>query len=389
MKSFKKFSSVIKVLIILVVLSMLAIYFADYEYILRGARVVYLTGHQSAFIDDYPYFSNAEVKNNDKNIQTWPTANAYNEISSTSRLDSINKEMNTVAFLIIKNDSIVYEDYSDNYGLDSKTNSFSMAKSITTSLLFKAIDDGHIKSLDQPITDFYPDFKGKFANECSVGDLASMASGLNWEENYYSPFSMTAQAHYDDDISQLIKTCKITTKPGLSYNYLSGNTELLAMIIQKAVEMPLADYLSESFWKPLGMRNDALWQMDSERKKMVKAYCCISSNARDFAKFGKLYLDKGNWNGDQLINQEHAQLAIQSRFKESPQYGYGFWLTDYKDKNAFAMRGFKGQYVIGIPEENMIIVRLGKGRNKKKVNNFPTDFYVYYDEALKMVKNDK
>ena len=385
MKTLKKFSKGIKVIIILVVLSMLAIYLADYEYILRGARVVYLTGHQSAFIDDYPYFSNAEVENSDQ-VQTWPTSLNYNNITTTSRLDSINSEMKTIAFLIIKNDSIIYEDYKGNYNADSKTNSFSMAKSITTSLLFKAIDDGYIKSLDQPITDFYPDFKGKFADECQVGDLASMASGLNWEEDYYNPFSMTAKAYYDDDISQVIEDCKITTKPGLSFNYLSGNTQLLAMIIENAVDMPLADYLSESFWQPMGMRNKALWQMDSEEKEMVKAYCCITSNARDFAKFAKLYLDHGQWNGQQLIREEHAKMAIRPRFEESPQYGYGFWLTDYKNKHAFAMRGFKGQYVIGIPEDDVIIVRLGKGRNKKKVDHFPTDFYVYYDEALKMLE---
>ena len=385
MKRFKRFSKAIKILIIFIVMSMLAIYIMDYEYIFRGVRVVYLTGHRSAFIDDFPYFSNAKVDNSDK-VETWPTASDYNEMPSTDRLDSIHEKMNTVAFMIIKNDSIVHEKYFNGYDADSKTNSFSMAKSITTSLLFKAIDDGHIKSLDQPLVDFYPDFKGKFAEECTVGDLASMASGLNWEEDYYNPFSMTAQAYYDDDISSLIQECEITTRPGKSFNYLSGNTELLAMVIQKAVEMPLAKYLSKSFWQPLGMKNDALWQMDSEARGMVKAYCCIGSNARDFARFAKLYLDHGKWNGQQLIREEHAKMAVQPRFKDSPQYGYGFWLTDHNNKHAFAMRGFKGQYVIGIPEDDVIIVRLGKGRNKKKVNHFPTDFYVYYEEALKMLE---
>ena len=387
MNRMKRISNVIKIFIVIIVLLVLGLYITDNEYVLRGARVVYLTGHQSAFIDDHPYFSNEKVNNSDQ-VQNWPTANLTNEITSTARLDSINDKMNTIAFLIIKNDSIVYENYKDDYSADSQTNSFSMAKSITSSLLFKAIDEGYIKSLDQPITDFYPDFKGAFANECTVGDLASMASGLNWVEDYYSPFAITAKAYYDDNITQLMKTCKITTKPGLSYKYLSGNTELLAMIIQQAVEMPLADYLSQSLWQPLGMRNDASWQVDSEKNGMVKAYCCIGSNARDFAKFGKLYMDEGKWNDKQLISKKHAQLAIQPRFKESPQYGYGFWLTDYKDKQAFAMRGLKGQYVIGIPEEDMIIVRLGKGRNRDKVNHFPTDFYVYYDEALKMVDTE-
>jgi CubicO group peptidase (beta-lactamase class C family) len=385
MKRFKRFSKAIKILIIFIVLSMLTIYIMDYEYIFRGVRVVYLTGHRSAFIDDFPYFSNAKVDNSDK-VETWPTASDYNEMPSTDRLDSIHEKMNTVAFMIIKNDSIVHEKYFNGYDADSKTNSFSMAKSITTSLLFKAIDDGHIKSLDQPLVDYYPDFKGKFAEECTVGDLASMASGLNWEEDYYNPFSMTAQAYYDNDISSLIQECEITTRPGKSFNYLSGNTELLAMVIQKAVEMPLADYLSESFWQPLRMKNKALWQMDSEARGMVKAYCCIASNARDFARFAKLYLDHGKWNGQQLIREEHAKMAVQPRFKDSPQYGYGFWLTDHNNKRAFAMRGFKGQYVIGIPEDDVIIVRLGKGRNKKKVNHFPTDFYVYYEEALKMLE---
>jgi CubicO group peptidase (beta-lactamase class C family) len=119
---------------------------------------------------------------------------------------------------------------------------------------------------------------------------------------------------------------------------------------------------------------------------MVKAYCCIASNARDFARFAKLYLDHGKWNGEQLIREEHAKMAVQPRFEDSPQYGYGFWLTDHKNKHAFAMRGFKGQYVIGIPEDDVIIVRLGKGRNKKKVDHFPTDFYVYYEETLKMLE---
>ena len=385
MNTLKRFSKAIKVLIIFIVLSMLAIYMADYEYIFRGVRVVYLTGHRSAFIDDFPYFSNAEVKNADK-VENWPTASNYNEIPTTDRLDSIHEKMNTIAFMIIKNDSIIHEKYFNGYDADSKTNSFSMAKSITTSLLFKAIDDGHIKSLEQPLVDFYPDFEGKFAEECMVGDLASMASGLNWEEDYYNPFSMTAQAYYDDDISSLIQECEITTRPGKSFNYLSGNTELLAMILEKAVEMPLAEYLSKSFWQPLRMKNKALWQMDSEAKGMVKAYCCIASNARDFARFAKLYLDHGKWNGQQLIRQEHAKMAVQPRFEDSPQYGYGFWLTDHKNKHAFAMRGFKGQYVIGIPEDDVIVVRLGKGRNKKKVDHFPTDFYVYYEEALKMLE---
>ena len=258
-----------------------------------------------------------------------------------------------------------------------------MAKSITSALLGKAIQDGHIEGLNQPIGDFYPKFESA---ETTVGDLASMASGLDWEESYKSPFSVTARAYYDDDLAETILNQSVTETPGQSFKYLSGNTQLLGMIIQKATGQPLAQYLEKSFWQPLGMEQDALWQIDDKDNKLVKTYCCIASNARDFARFGKLYKNNGQWNGEQILPSEFVAKSIVPRFEADPEYGYGFWLSDHLDKQIFVMRGILGQYVITIPEDDLIIVRLGHQRGNFMAGKpFTQDFYDYIDAAYDML----
>lgn len=378
----KVIRQILKWIIGILLLAYILLYIFDATYVLKGIRVVYLTGHKTAFIDDYSYFDNRTIEN--KTVQPWKEKET--NIKSTSRLVETNEEYGTIAYMLIKNGEIVYENYAEDYSKNSKTNSFSMAKSITSVLLFKAIQDGFIKGLEQPITDFYPDFKGEFAHQTTVGDLASMASGLNWEEHYYSPFSMTAKAYYDDHISELIENLSVDEKPGESFKYLSGNTQLLGMIITKAVGKSLSEYLSQSIWKPLGMRDTAYWQLDDIDNGMEKTYCCIASNARDFAKIGLLFSQNGQWNGEQIIKPTFVEKATTSRFKGSP-YGYGFWISGYKDKHIFSMRGILGQYVISIPEDDLIIVRLGHKRDEEKINEFPKDFYIYIDEAYEMLKN--
>lgn len=382
MKILAKF---LKWFIIIILVLIVGLYATGYGYVLKGVRVVYMTGHTTAFIDDHPYFTNRTIETSTPQI--WEKHKDYNTTAPTERLIETNDKYGTVAFLIIKNGKILYENYAEGYSETSKTNSFSMAKSITTSLLFKAVQDGHIQSLDQPLTDFFPDFKGEYAAQCTVGDLASMSSGLNWNENYYSPFSMTAKAYYDGDLEDLILDLAIDEKPGQAFKYLSGNTQLLAMVIEKATQKSLSEYLSQSFWRPMGMNDIGLWQLDNENG-IEKAYCCISTNARNFAKFGQLYLNKGSWKGQQIIDSSFTEMATKPKFDNSPEYGYGFWLSDYKDKQIFTMQGILGQYVISIPEDDLIIVRLGHQRDMLKIEKLPLDFYIYIDEAYLMLSSD-
>ena len=137
----------------------------------------------------------------------------------------------------------------------------------------------------------------------------------------------------------------------------------------------------------MGAENSALWQIDDEENRLVKAYCCIGSNARDFARFGKLYKDYGKWNGEQILDSAFVAKSITPRFSDSPEYGYGFWLSDYVEKKIFVMRGILGQYVIVIPEDDLIIVRLGHKRGNKTDLPFSSDFYVYVREVYEMIEN--
>lgn len=144
-----------------------------------------------------------------------------------------------------------------------------------------------------------------------------MSSGLNWNENYYNPFASTARSYFGENNREQILELQVTETPGKEFKYLSGNTELLGMVIEKATGMSLSEYLSKSFWKPMGMNDDALWQIDSRKSNLEKAYCCIASNARNFAKFGRLFENYGDWNGTQLLDSSYVALASRPRFEKA------------------------------------------------------------------------
>lgn len=358
-------------------------YLFDVDYLFKAVRVVYLNGKTTAYLDDYTYFDNREIKKGAG--QPWAMHKDFNKVKATKRLEEVHKELGTVAYLIIKNDSIWHESYYDGYGKDSKSNSFSMAKTVVTAAMFKAIMEGKIKSLDQPVSDYFPEYKEGLAAKLTVGDLSSMSTGMDWGEQYSSAFSVTTRAYFGDELEKTVLNVPIVREPGKEFEYVSGATQLLAMVIVKATGKHLSDYVSKHFWQPMGAENDALWQIDHEGG-IEKAYCCIGSNARDFARFGKLFLHNGNWNGNQILDSTAVAKMTAPKFKESPQYGYGVWLNDYLGKKMYYMRGHLGQFVIVIPEDNIIIVRLGHTKGLQTMSDpHSNDFYVYVDEAYKMM----
>ncbi len=368
-----------------IVLSFIIIlaYLFDVDYLFKAVRVVYLNGKTTAYLDDYTYFDNREIKKG--TAQPWAMHKDYNKVKATQRLEDVHRELGTVAYLIIKNDSIWHESYYDGYGKDSKSNSFSMAKTVVTAAMFKAIMEGKIKGPDQKVSDYFPEYKEGLAAKLTVGDLSSMSTGMDWGEQYSSAFSVTTRAYFGDELEKTVLNVPIVSEPGKNFEYVSGATQLLAMVIVKATGQHLSDYLSKHFWQPMGAENDALWQTDREGG-IEKAYCCIGSNARDFARFGKLFEHLGNWNGTQILDSAMVQKMITPRFPDSPQYGYGVWLNDYMGKKMYYMRGHLGQFVIVIPEDKIIIVRLGHTKGLQTATDaHSNDFYVYVDEAYKMM----
>lgn len=339
-----------------------------------------------ADITDYKYFDNIDIPKS-KNPQSWPFHKDFNTVKSTDKLNATHDRLGTIAYLIIKNDSLWYEKYYDGYNEKSYSNSFSIAKSIVTGILGKAIDEGYIKDLDQKVGDFIPEYKNGLAAKLTVGDLSSMSSGMKWTEDYKNIFGVTARAYVGTGLEELIMSRPIIREPGKSFKYLSGDTQLLAMTIEKATGKKISSLAYDWFWNPIGAENNALWQVDNLKTNTEKAYCCFNSNARDFAKFGKLFKDYGYWNGEKLLDSIFVKKVTTKRFNESPHYGYGFWLGDYKGMEYFSMRGHLGQYVIVFPKENIMIVRLGKRNDKKtEANIYPDDQLTFIEEGLKMIK---
>ncbi len=366
-------------LVVLGVLILL-IYIFNVDYIFKGVRTIYFTGNNTAFISDYEYFDNREVKSSKP--QPWALHNEYNKKYESNKLKKLNEDRKTKSFLVIKNDSIIFEKYYLGHKQTDISNTFSVSKSIVTSMMGKAIMEGKIKGLNQYVSDFYNEYEKGLASELTIGNLASMSSGMQWSEKYYNPINITSESYFTDDLRSVILRQKIENKPGQNFRYSSGDTQLLAMVIEKATGTTLSDYLIQKFWIPMGAETTALWQIDSEKSGMEKAYCCISATARDIAKFGKLYINKGKWGDTQILDSTFVKLSLKPVFDETPFYGYGWWLYEYEGKKVFTMNGHRGQFVISFPDENIIIVR--QGEDNKKEGDGTGDLFQYISEGYKL-----
>lgn len=367
--------------------------------VLNGAIVV--TGntylykavyHNLSNIDDNTIFENRAISNG-KDTNDWSLGKDYNKAKTPDFLSAELTKLESIAYLIIKDDSIRYEQYWDGYGPDKLSGSFSMAKTFVSILAGIALDEGKIKSLDQSVSDFIQEFKEGENAKVTIRHLLTMSSGLNWDESYINPFSKTTKAYYGTDLYPLIATLKVVEEPGETFKYLSGNTQVLAFVLEKATGKKLSDYASEKLWKPMGASYAAEWNLD-KKGGAEKAYCCFYSNARDFARFGKLYLNKGKWGEQQLVSEKYVEESIQPANllyddgRKNDCYGYSWWLLpNYKGHDIFYARGILGQYIVVIPDKKMIVVRLGKKRAAKDPDNkHIPDVYTFIDGALEMYK---
>ncbi len=218
-------------------------------------------------------------------------------------LNEMVKLHHTLSFMIIRNDSIIYENYANKYTDTSVLSGFSVAKSFVSTLIGIAIDEGKIKSVRQPITDFIPELTDKGFGKITIKNLLNHTSGIRFSKQRYNPNSDNAQFYYTKNLRTKTLQSKIEEAPGLYFNYQSENYQLLGLIIERATHQTLSNYLQEKIWKPLGMENNGFWNIDnSSNTGIEKAFCCLNATTHDFAKLGRLFLDKGSWNGRQLIS---------------------------------------------------------------------------------------
>lgn len=384
----KKLVSFLKSLFAILAVLVAGLYISGYGYLIElGAKVVEL-GRTSAGLEDYVYFDSREITKSD-DPQAWALHTDYNSVPATNKLQKLHQNHKTVAFLVIKNDSIWHEQYFEGFGKDSKTNSFSMVKTIVSASLAKAIEEGAVKSFDQPVKDFLPWLKGEYADVVTVGNLATMTSGLKWKEDYDNLLTITPRTYISRDIVDVMKTLPIEAAPGERFVYQSGSTQLLSLVLTAATGETISDLVRRYFWNPLGAHADANWRLDSAEYGIEKSYCCFNSNARDFARFATLFKNDGIWNGKQLISASYVKNSITPQFEDGQDYGYGWWLGSHMGKRFYSMRGHNGQYVIVFPEEDVIVVRLGH----EQLPDLPgvrhsADYLGYMEEAFAMLNNE-
>lgn len=263
----------------------------------------------------------------------------------------------TLSFIIIRNDTILYEKYFSGYDKSSVLTSFSVAKSFISALVGIAIDEGYIKSVKQPVTDFLTDLKDKNFRKVTIEDLLNMKTGIKFNENYSSPFSSVVKYYFGAHLKRYIRHLKVNQTPGVKYDYVSVSSLLLSQIVEKATGRKISDYLQDKIWIPLGMEYDATWSTDNNKDQTVKAFCGLNTHALDYAKFGRLYLDHGNWNGKQIISERWVDLST-SYSKDSTSSFY-YWYQWRVGKHDFFAKGAKGQFIYVNPSKNIIIVRNG------------------------------
>ncbi|RHJ91127.1 serine hydrolase domain-containing protein [Parabacteroides bouchesdurhonensis] len=357
------------------------------NYYLRRALV-----HLLPKIDQYPIFENRIVKAGAP--EPWKISEKYNTLSIPVKYIPAFEELGTVAFIIIQNDSLLFEQYWEDYSPNSHSNSFSMAKSIVSLATGCAIDDGFIKSVDQPVSDFIPGFEGFNGKQLTLRHLLTMSAGVDFQEAYSSPFSPTTKLYYGNNLQEIAFGMKEIEEPGKRFNYQSGVTQLLAFILEKATGEPLSSYVSRKLWTPMHAEEDALWSMD-RKDGIEKAYCCFNSNARDFARFGQLLLNKGSWNGQQLVSASYLEEAItpdssllyNDTDEPNKSYGFQFWSLNHDGIQIPYMRGILGQYVFVIPERNAVVVRLGHKRDKEYTSqHYPQDIDTWLDAAMDIIQ---
>ena len=373
----------IKILVITIAVLFAVVYTLNLEYFARGIRIVYLNLETTVFIDDLKYFDYETIKSP---LEKSPWAESEDKTTNFStEFEDYNKKMRTAAYIVIQNDTIIGEKYYKDYSVNSTTNSFSMAKTPVSLMMAKAFEQGYINSLEDKVIDYIPGLKGEFANEVKIIDLAAMTSGIDWEEGTSNPFSPVAKQYFYEDLDKLMLDQKFIDEPSKNYKYSSANTQILSMVIEKATGMKTNDYFEKEFWSKINPDNDAYWQIDSKESGNVKSFCCLHSNARDFSRLGKLYIDNGSWHGSQIIDSTFIQKSTKPYLDDFREYGIGVWLSDYKDLKISLMSGHQGQYVIMIPEKKLIITRLGERDVDLGRAGVSPDVLVYIDEALKLI----
>lgn len=337
---------------------------------LQSCHIGRMVRYYKADIDDHKIFPYTEVNTGEetfyfedgrdselgKRLDTL-TFSADGERANMSRILETYTE--TTAFLVIKNDQVLFENYYEGYKRDSISNIFSVSKSVTALLMGIAIDDGIVDNVNDPITKYIPELTeaNPTFEKLTIEHLLNMRSGLKFDESYSSPFDEVSKLYYGRKQLKQISKYEFIHEPGSHHEYQSVNTTLLGIAIERASQTELGKFLEEKLWIPLQMENQATWSVDDNTNRNTKAFCCLNTTAIDLAKIARLVLNNGKFNGKQIVSEQWIS-KIRTPNKDNDCYQYQWYSDDCTDD--FMAIGILGQTIFVSPSEDLIIIRLGK-----------------------------
>ncbi len=307
---------------------------------------------------------------------------AFEASLGVSDFDAFLEAADTQAFIVIQDDQILYENYFNGAQRDTLLTSFSVAKSYVTALVGIAVAEGHIKSIDDPITDYLPELAERDArfDDITIRHVMLMASGLDYQEMRPALFNGDdiLATYYPDQREAALEFTKIVDEPGDYFQYNKYHPQLLGLVLERATGMTVTDYMQQKLWTPIGAEFDGSWSLDSEGSGFEKMEAGLNARAIDFAKLGRLYLHGGTWDGQQVVPAEwvaestrvdpalqrepyYANPMGQAIFDDLDGYYKYMWYGFFRGQDGydFAAVGDHGQFIYVSPAKNLIIVRNG------------------------------
>ena len=266
----------------------------------------------------------------------------------------------SAALLIVQDGKLRLERYGLDFDGAGRWTSFSVAKSITSTLVGAAIHDGFIKSMEDKVSTYIPEMKGSAYDDVTIRQLLTMTSGVQWNEDYADPNSDVARFNNHqpepgvDALVSYMRHLPRAAPPGTRWHYSTGETNLVGILVSNATKKPLADYLSEKIWKPAGMEQQATWILSRTGREI--SGCCIQAASRDYARLGQFILDGARVNGASIVPEGWLAEATTTRADiGQPGRGYGYLWWTYAD-GSFAARGIFGQGIFIDPKRKLVIV---------------------------------
>lgn len=289
-------------------------------------------------------------------------------------LETLLEDFSTTGFLVIKDDSILYEKYFTGATDKDLLTSFSLSKSITSILIGIALDEGKIDSIEDPVDKYIPTLTGTGYEGVTIRNILQMASGIKFSEDYGDPDSDINQVMfktyvYFEHLEEWITEFESERPQGEKHHYQSINTEILAVILKNVYDKPLSELLSEKIWQPMGAEQDANWNTDEYDTEI--AFGFLNATLRDYAKIGLLMLHKGELNGHRIVSEAWVEQSTTIRPGESRPvidkgngYQFHWWIPTGNDEGEFMASGYMGQVIYVNPARNVVIVKTGTEESK-------------------------